>query len=125
MTATATPTDKEADRREAQATANSIPSTTSSESWSCAVPAGSTVGASKRWSWSEPWSDGRRVEKRLRHDLKKMDAPPLADHDVSGQAARPKNMFDVLKPTDIVVMGSEPASVRVLDKDGKPVHPHG
>ena len=33
-------------------------------------------------------------------------------------------MFDVLKPTDIVVMGSEPASVRVLDKDGKPVAPH-
>jgi len=32
-------------------------------------------------------------------------------------------MFDVLKPTDIVVIGSEPASVRVLDKDGTPVAP--
>ena len=32
-------------------------------------------------------------------------------------------MFDVLKPTDIVVMGSEPASLRVLDKNGKPVAP--
>ena len=32
-------------------------------------------------------------------------------------------LFDVLKPTDIVVMGFEPASVRVLDKDGKPVAP--
>jgi hypothetical protein len=33
-------------------------------------------------------------------------------------------MFDVLKPTDIVVMGSEAASLRLLDKDGKPVAPH-
>jgi hypothetical protein len=32
-------------------------------------------------------------------------------------------MFDVLKPTDIVVVGSEPASLRVLDKNGKPVAP--
>ena len=32
-------------------------------------------------------------------------------------------MFDVLTPTDIVVVGSEPASVRVLDKNGKPVAP--
>jgi hypothetical protein len=32
-------------------------------------------------------------------------------------------MFDVLKPTDIVVIGSEPASLRVLNKNGKPVAP--
>jgi hypothetical protein len=32
-----------------------------------------------------------------------------------------KSMLDLLKPTDIVVIGREAASVRVLDKDGKPV----
>ena len=30
-------------------------------------------------------------------------------------------MFEVLKPTDIVVIGREAASVRVVDKNGKPV----
>ena len=32
-----------------------------------------------------------------------------------------KSMFEVLKPTDIVVVGPEPASVRVVDKDGNPL----
>ena len=56
-------------------------------------------------------------------ELKKMGPPP-PDAAPAGKAAtssKPTNMFEALKPTDIVVMGSEPASVRVLDKDGKPV----
>jgi hypothetical protein len=53
--------------------------------------------------------------------LKKMDAPPSLD----GTSARlgssvaafpkPNNMFEALKPTDIVVIGQEAASVRVVD----------
>jgi hypothetical protein len=33
---------------------------------------------------------------------------------------KPKKMLDVLKPTDIVVIGPEPASVRSIDSSGKP-----
>ena len=49
--------------------------------------------------------------------LKKIDAgePTNRSSKASG------SMFDVLTPTDIVVIGREAASVRVLDKDGKPV----
>jgi hypothetical protein len=44
--------------------------------------------------------------------LKKM---PASAH--SGQPG-PTNLFEELKPTDIVVIGKEPASVRLVDKDG-------
>jgi len=49
--------------------------------------------------------------------LKDLPAPPLA----TGTAGAPPGMFEALRPTDIVVVGSEPASVRVLDKKGQPV----
>jgi len=49
--------------------------------------------------------------------LKDMPAPPLP----TGKAGSQPGMFEALHPTDIVVVGSEPASVRVLDKKGQPV----
>jgi hypothetical protein len=49
--------------------------------------------------------------------LKGMAAPPPSD----ATAKKQKNMFKELKPTDIVVMGVEAASVRVVDKDDKAV----
>jgi hypothetical protein len=61
----------------------------------------------------------RRGEARL----KRMAPPPKDDGSArqgsSGPA--PTNMFDTLKPTDIVAIGREAASVRVVDKHGKPV----
>src|SRR5262245_22735241 len=56
--------------------------------------------------------------------LKKMDAPPSATV-VAGSSqsnvtsTKPKKEFDVLKPTDIVVMGREPVSLRTIDSAGK------
>jgi hypothetical protein len=60
--------------------------------------------------------------------LKEMDAPPPSNV-LSGSlqnvtSTKPKKMFDVLKPTDIVVMGREPASVRTSDSSGKHLGPH-
>ena len=49
--------------------------------------------------------------------LKEMPAPTPSD----STAKKQKNMFKELKPTDIVVMGVEAASVRVVDKHGKAV----
>src|SRR5262245_32453988 len=58
--------------------------------------------------------------------LKSMNAPPSSN--VSSGAlkssvtsTRRKKMFDVLEPTDIVVIGREPASVCTIDRSGKRV----
>jgi hypothetical protein len=58
--------------------------------------------------------------------LKGMDAP-ASSNVLSGSSqsnvtsTKPKKEFDVLKPTDIVVIGREPASLRTIDSSGKPV----
>ena len=50
--------------------------------------------------------------------------PPSPPERKSGATSpEPKNMFEALKPTDIVVVGREPASVRKL-KEGRRVFPH-
>jgi hypothetical protein len=60
--------------------------------------------------------------KAAEDQLKEMDAPPSPDGTSarlgSSEAAfpKPKNMFEALKPTDIVVIGQEAASVRVVDE---------
>jgi len=56
--------------------------------------------------------------------LKEMDAPPSSNA-VSGSlqnvtSTKPR-MFDVLEPTDIVVMGQEPASLITIDSSGRRV----
>jgi hypothetical protein len=38
-----------------------------------------------------------------------------------GPSTQPKNMFEALEPTDIVVVANEPASVRTIDSSGEPV----
>ena len=48
--------------------------------------------------------------KRAEDRLKAMPPPPSSEESPSP----PKNMFHALKPTDIVVVGKEPASVRVV-----------
>ncbi len=58
--------------------------------------------------------------------LKEKDAPPSsggtsAGTRVVGVTSTKKNMFEALEPTDIVVVGREPASVRKVDSSGKPV----
>jgi hypothetical protein len=59
--------------------------------------------------------------------LKRMDPPPSRDGTSArlGSSAaaspKPKNMFEALKPTDIVAIGQEAASVRVVDENGKAV----
>jgi hypothetical protein len=61
------------------------------------------------------------------HELKKKAAPPSADRtSAAGESSdagspKPENMFEALKPTDIVVVGREAASVRTVDNSGKPV----
>jgi len=64
------------------------------------------------------------------NQLKRMEAPsPKKTSARRGSSAarfpkpknEPKNMFEALKPTDIVAIGQEAASVRVVDKHGKPV----
>lgn len=58
--------------------------------------------------------------------LKGMDAPPSSNV-LSGSSlsnvtsTKPKKEFDVLKPTDIVVIGREPASVITIDSSGRRV----
>jgi len=53
-------------------------------------------------------------------ELKKMPPP---QSQAPGNATSPpaNNMFDVLEPTDIVVIRQQPASVRTVDENGKPV----
>jgi hypothetical protein len=59
--------------------------------------------------------------------LRGMDPPPSPDgtsapqESLSAIPTKPKNMFEALKPTDIVVVGREPASVRTIDSSDKPV----
>jgi len=61
----------------------------------------------------------------LTDDQLKSGAQHLKGVNAAGQpiaaASKEKTMFEALKPTDIVVIGTEPASVRVLDKNGEPV----
>jgi hypothetical protein len=51
-------------------------------------------------------------------ELKEKDAPPSSGGTSTGQESSAK-MFDVLEPTDIVVVGREPASVRTVDSEGR------
>ena len=59
--------------------------------------------------------------------LKGMDPPPSPDGTSArlGSSAaavpKPKNMFEALKPTDIVAIGQEAASVRVVDENDEAV----
>jgi hypothetical protein len=53
-------------------------------------------------------------------ELKRMGAPPSSGGTAAAQESSAK-MFDVLEPTDIVVVGRETASVRTVDSSGKPV----
>jgi len=53
--------------------------------------------------------------------LKKMDAPPssnVSPGPSSVTTTKPKKMFDVLQPTDIVVIGRKPASLLTVDSSG-------
>jgi hypothetical protein len=52
--------------------------------------------------------------------LMEMPPPSLSKREAMATSAKPKNMFEALKPTDIVVMGREAASVRTVDRHGKP-----
>lgn len=73
-------------------------------------------------------SDGPGQSHGLTEDQLKEGEQALQEVDTAGlpitTSGKHVTMFDVLKPTDIVVMGSEAASLRVLSKDGKPVAPH-
>jgi hypothetical protein len=57
-------------------------------------------------------------------ELKRMGAPPSSGGTAAAHESLANNMFDVLKPTDIVVVGRETASVRMVDSSGKPVSAH-
>jgi hypothetical protein len=64
------------------------------------------------------------------HELRKKAAPPPTDRtSATGESsdtrsATPENMFEALKPTDIVVVGRETGSVRTVDSSGGPASAH-
>jgi hypothetical protein len=118
MTAIEAPTDKEADRRELPGDGKKNPARHIVRIVVVRRAAGSTPAVH---------SDGPGQSNGLTKDELKDGEQALQQVDAAGlpitTSGKHATMFDVLKPTDIVVMGSEPASVRVLDKDGKPVAP--
>jgi hypothetical protein len=59
----------------------------------------------------------KRELKEAENILKKMAAPPSNPPSMEPTT----NMFETLKPTDIVVVGLKPASVLTVDSSGKPV----
>jgi hypothetical protein len=61
-----------------------------------------------------------RDREKAKAILMDMAPPSSSKREPMATSGKPKNMFQALKPTDIVVIGAEPASVRTEDKDGKP-----
>lgn len=56
---------------------------------------------------------------RAKAMLMEMPPPPSSKREPMATSGKPKNMFEALRPTDIVVVGREPASVRPVERDGK------
>ena len=60
-------------------------------------------------------------------ELKRLPPPPLSSGTslaagaLDATSAKPNSMFEALEPTDIVVVGQKPASVRTIDVSGNPV----
>ena len=66
--------------------------------------------------------------KAAENALTKMSAPSSpggksAPGSSAAKSPKPKSMFEALESTDIVVVGTEPASVCLVDDSGKPVSP--
>jgi hypothetical protein len=119
MTATAVPTDSQADPREVPGGGRENPVHHAVRIVVVGPAAGSTPAVH---------SDGPGQRHGLTEDELKKGEQALQEVDAAGlpitTSGKHVTMFDVLKPTDIVVVRFEPASLRVLNKDGKPVAPH-
>ena len=125
MTATAAPTDTQSDPREVPGGGKLKPVRHSVRIVVVRPAAGPTPAVQ---SDGPGHSDGL-TESDLKAGealLKNMGAP--SSNGTSGPpqpsnvpSTQPTNMFDALEPTDIVVVGNKPASVRTVDSSGKPV----
>ena len=119
MTATAVPRDTQSDPREVPGGGKLKPVRHTVRIVVVRSAAGSTPAVH---------SGGPGQSHGLTEDQLKEGEQALQEVDTAGlpitTSGKHVTMFDVLKPTDIVVMGSEAASLRVLSKDGKPVAPH-
>ena len=122
MTATATPTDTEPDRRHpGDGKLNPV-------NHIVRIVVVRLAAGSKPVSQSGGSGHGHLTDDELEKAaaaLKKMPAPPSSggtstlQGSLNATASNSQNMFDVLKPTDIVVVGREPASVLTIRSKGK------
>ena len=134
MTATATPTNKEADRRIRPGDGKLNP--VNHIVRIVVVPRSDSIDARESGGPAESHGLTNDELSAAEHQLKKKAAPPSPDgraapgESSDARSPTPKNMFEALKPTDIVVVGREPASVRAIpapsdssgvDSSGKPV----
>jgi hypothetical protein len=119
MKATAVPTDSQADPRDVPGGGKENPVHHTVRIVVVGPPAGSTPAVDRH---------GPGQSHDLTEDELKKGEQALQELDAAGlpitTSGKHVTMFDVLKPTDIVVMRFEPTSLRVLNKDGKPVAPH-
>ena len=125
MTAIEAPTDKEADRRELPGDGKKNPVRHIVRIVVVRPAAGPTPAVPS----DGPGQSHGLTESDLKAGealLKNMGAP--TSNGTSGPppssnvpSTQPKNMFEALEPTDIVVVGNKPASVRTVDSSGKPV----
>ena len=118
MTATVTSTKKEADRRIAPGDGQKMPVNhivriVVTRRPSDQDAAGESAGPGQSHGLTKEQLRAAETE------LKEKDAPPSSGGTTTGQESSAK-MFDVLEPTDIVVVGREVASVRTVDNEGKP-----
>jgi hypothetical protein len=116
MTATATPTNKEADRRirPGDGKKNPQPHIVRIVVVRRSKSQGASLDADRRQSDGRPALTLQEAE----DILKSTDAPSssagtsLTQRSLGPASRQPKTMFEILKPTDIVVVGRKPASVR-------------
>jgi hypothetical protein len=123
MTATVTTTDNEADLRVAPGDGRLNPvnhivrivvvRARGSKAAKAAKAAGQREGHSHGHGLTD---EDRETAKAI---LMKMPPPSSSKREPMATSAKPKNMFEALRPTDIVVVGREPASVRPVERDGK------
>jgi hypothetical protein len=127
MTATATTTDKEVDPREVPGGGRLNPVNHIVRIIVVRRPASDSF-AVRESDGPGHGHDLTKDELRAAEDeLKKKAAPPdgtsAAGESSAARSPKPKNIFEVLTPTDIVVVGREPASVREL-KEGRKLSVH-
>ena len=125
MTATASPTNKEADRRIRPGDGKLNP--VNHIVRIVVVPRSDSTAARERAGPAQSHGLTNDELSAAEVELKKKPAPPSPDgrsapgESSDARSSESENMFDVLERFDIVVVGREPASVRTIDSSGKPV----